>query len=567
VLDRDPNPNPAYSVWAPRHFVLSPRDYAPLGPLFQTMREHPVPLVQEYGMWAQIWLARHFGGSGPLFDDFKKLIRSRIEHPKNDSADTARLHHYRTMLRALRHLPMEAGQRRHERLELANYMLDRGEMVGGVTPFESGNVIWEALSVQPNTREEAEQQAALIGRAKAVLDGKVKIIADWDNDKFVAGMRHFLEKQQQTMGATWPDLAPSPSEVPWKVARELVKCGGGERLLGPVLCDGSLLFVKSPNSIWGTEFEAFSASLDAMTVRSLGKATFNPERKPPRRCGITTTCAGGGYYFVSPIDDGIVAFSLTGGSLPRIGEAQGLPTNQVRAMAWLDGKLYAALAGGYLVCCDLTGQSCEILASSSRKQRLSPFDDSPPFSVPHMVADVKRHRLLFATHTPARPEGYQKTNGLWCYDPARKSFERLLEISPFAETSGSSTIVNDKVLLWHHVGWVLQVDLKTGKPSLLYSFNHRDQIVPGLNSAKTPYNNLPMVFGPYAEIDGWLWWVHGFGRMSKETNFTQTLPWPDGTQVHDTGFMYLEPLGDGESLVVGDESSFWLLTLKDASNP
>lgn len=566
IVNRDPNPILKYSVWAPRHFALSPRDYAPLAPLFQAMREHPVALVQEYGMWAQIWLARNCGSPGPSFDEFKKLIHDRIERPNEEPADVARLHHYVAMLRALRHIPMDDFQRQQERLKLANFMLDRGEMVGSVSSPERGNVVWEALSVRQDTREAAKRQLSLITRAKAALEGRVKIITDWDKERFAAEMGRILEDRTRTIGSNWPDLAPPAPKVPWKTARALLKCDGNMLLVGPVVHKRALLAVRIPNSIRGTEFEALSVPLDAGSVRSLGKASFDASREPPLRCGIEATCVGGGYYFVSPIDDGIVAFPLSGGDILRIGAAQQFPSKQVRAMAWLDGKLYVALADGYLVRCDLAGGPCEILASSRSKECRSPWDDSPPFSVPYMAADEERHRLLFVTNTPARIESHQKTNGLWCYDPSQKSFERLVEINPFVDTSGGSSICNDKILLWQHVNWVLQVDLKTAKPSLLYSFN-RSEVVSGLTAQSTPYKNLPMVFGPYAEVDGWLWWVHGFGRISKGANLTQALPWPGGVQAHNTGFMYLEPTCERRQVITGDNVSFWLLTLDDHATP
>ncbi len=137
-------------------------------------------------------------------------------------------------------------------------------------------------------------------------------------------------------------------------------------------------------------------------------------------------------------------------------------------MAWLDGKLYAALAGGYLVRCGLNGGACETLASSRRETAVSPFDDAPPFSVPYLAADAKRHRLLFFAATPARPE----TNGLWSYDPARKAFQRLLKITIGSRSSGGpiggSPSGTTKILLWFMSNWALRLDLTTDALSLLY---------------------------------------------------------------------------------------------------
>src|SRR6185436_408827 len=75
-----------------------------------------------------------------------------------------------------------------------------------------------------------------------------------------------------------------------------------------------------------------------------------------------------------------------------------LPAADVRELAFHDGKLYAFLEGSYLIALDPESKQFETLASSRRRERLSPFDDAESFQILGMTTDPARDRLLFVLY-------------------------------------------------------------------------------------------------------------------------------------------------------------------------
>jgi hypothetical protein len=241
-------------------------------------------------------------------------------------------------------------------------------------------------------------------------------------------------------------------------------------------------------------------------------------------------------------------------------------------MAELDGKLYVALQGGFLVRCDLRGSPCEVLASNRRKQHLSPFDDGPLFSVPYMAADSKRHRLLCFINIPSLADymGDRRwtNNGLWQYDPAKGSFQQILRVSGYngGGIAGGSGIQNDDILLWRPF-LALRVDLRTDKAKMIFADWSDYELLPGLSTGTSPYKKVPTSWGAYVEADGWLWSAWDpFSRFSKDGT-VEILPALETGRFAAQRYQYLKTTADNSRLIVGDHSAMWLLTLKDALKP
>jgi hypothetical protein len=543
--------------FSPRYYELLPEDYTRLRPLFQSMQNHPVPLVQDYGAWGEIWLTERCGGPSPSLEEFKTLVRKHIEQPGGNPDDPARGNHYAAMLDALRYLTLGDAQRRQERYELLQFMLDRKEMVRCVVD--------DALSAKPVDRQEARQQVALIDRVEAVLN-KGPHALNGAPGRVSAEIHRELGNWRERIEADWPDLARVASPVPWTQARPLLRRGdldGIGSLTGPLIHQGALLVAGAGTFGGSGKLEAFRVPLDRGPVQSLGKIADYAGQ--PR---VTTVCAGGGYYFVACSGDGIYAFPLAGGPPQHIDENQGLPSNRVRAMTWLDGRLYAALADGeYLVRCDPRGGPCVVLASSRRKERLSPLDDTPPYDVAYLAGDPQRRRLLLTIRFKVDDAERRKANGLWQYEPAAGEFKQVLEIedSPM-QTSGGTQVQNDAIMLWFYDNWVIRIDLKTDTPAIVHT-QMAGTLIPGLHSRGVPYRNFAGTAPPYAEADGWLWSVQGmFARLSNVTGTVERLPSLE-TGRPGAKYQYLEMVGDDSHLLVGDDSGFWLLMLKDKHTP
>ena len=551
------------------------------------MRRHPVVLVQEYGMLGQVWLAQWCGGPGLSLDEFKKVVRKNIEQ-SGDLADLERRFHYVVLEDAVAHLKLDDARRRRERIELLQYMLDRKEIVGNLANGDDvSTIVRDGLDALWDSFPE-KKQIEWIRRVEAVLDGKARLVIGSSEEDFVLRMRYYLEDRRRQIERHLPESARSAPPPPWKQVQTLIRYpnfSGSGGMVAPLVHDDSLLVVAVRGGERDGESEAFRVPLNPVgTPRSLGKvracvhdALWSWELGP--------ACAGGGYYFVCAGDDGhgehaysvlavnhgIIAFPLAGGEIRRI-ETKGLPSDHVQTMAELDGKLYMALEGGYLVRCDLHGGPCDVLASSRRKQHLSPFDDGSVFSVPYLAADPKRRRLLCFINIPSRTDyiGARRwtKNGLWQYDLVKGSFRQILQINPFSDGGivGGSEIHDDQFLLWHH-NWALRVDLKTDKANMVFANSSRCEILPGLKTGAAPYKNLPDSWGPYAEADGWLWSIWDpFARLSKDGK-VEVLPSPDPKGRNEGRFQYLRTPADSSRLIVGDHTAMWLLMLKDPRKP
>ena len=138
--------------------------------------------------------------------------------------------------------------------------------------------------------------------------------------------------------------------------------------------------------------------------------------------------------FVGTINDGIYAFGPGEGAVRRLGEKE-LPSAAVESLAYHAGKLYAGLAGGYLVTLEEKPRDLKVLASSRRKEKLSPFDDlSSGFAVPFLCADPSRDRLMFVLYENTNQDLYQvgpkknSPSGLWELNVKSGTFSRRVRL-------------------------------------------------------------------------------------------------------------------------------------------
>ena len=103
---------------------------------------------------------------------------------------------------------------------------------------------------------------------------------------------------------------------------------------------------------------------------------------------LTDICFTKDKIYVATFAWGILAFDREGkGAGYSITTKLELPANKIQSCIAIDGKIYAGLEGGYLVEIDPQAQRFETLASSRRKEKLSPFDDGEAFRIPYFFAD------------------------------------------------------------------------------------------------------------------------------------------------------------------------------------
>ena len=182
-----------------------------------------------------------------------------------------------------------------------------------------------------------------------------------------------------------------------------------------------------------------------------------------------------------------------------------------------------------------------------------------------MASDPQRHRLLLLVRFMVDDTERRGSHGLWQYDLATGAFKQIVEVGESAiHTCCGMPVCNDQLMLWFYNNWLIRVDLKTNTPSVVHGPAIAVPIA-GLSSRDVPYRNFAGTGPPYVEVDGWLWSVQSmFARMSKATGNIERLPSLDTGKPGAT-YSHLELIGDGSHLMVGNDSAFWLLTLKDTA--
>ena len=275
---------------------------------------------------------------------------------------------------------------------------------------------------------------------------------------------------------------------------------------------------------------------------------------------------GEGTVYVGTLNDGIYAFAPSG-TVRRLDDKQGFPSAEVQGLDFLEGKLYAALGGGYLVAYEPQAGRFEVLASSRRKEKRTPFDDLPGgFSVSGVVADPRRDRLLLPLYENPLPAGNQPgqvrtpVSGFWELNVKSGAFKRHLRFTSWSHAYFVSPIRGDHLLLSNYT-WALDYDLARDKPDLLWAFN---PVGPDLGIDKARCKDYFGMNSPRWYQDGWLWTDRPFGRLSLAGKRQERFP-PLG-QARDLNPFQpreaIEPLGKGDQVLIADLYTVWVVTLR-----
>jgi hypothetical protein len=240
-------------------------------------------------------------------------------------------------------------------------------------------------------------------------------------------------------------------------------------------------------------------------------------------------CVHQGRYYLGTKDLGIYVFPFDDSAPERITTAEGLPSNFVQGLDCFDGKLYAYLGEpdlngnkeSYFISWDIQERKCEVLASSRRKEKLSPFDDNRPLETNFFRTDGKRKQLLFSAFFS---NTWHPLNGLWAFDVATKKFQRLflLHHSDIGILSPSSRIEGDLLQMPTNMG-VFTYDLAKNDGHLLYDGKIRLEVgavrsavhAVRQNPAYRQWTNKTWdARGPFVLAGGWLWAAEPFSRRS-----------------------------------------------------
>ncbi len=510
-------------------------------PLFALMRQHSRPSVRLYGLMGQIRADLALGRvsenetQARFAKEYRPLAQSIIIAPEPWHARRTREEVYEGWRAAIADFPGRDASRfmADEFTQLASFLMSRNELRSKVV-----DSILEALG--PAAALE------MAGRISAIVDS-----ATLDDPGVRNTIRSKLNTVEQKILAEHPELASTRAGVPWLQATKIFDIANLAPLTEAVrpIIAGEVVYS------FGFECEDNRTALRLIRIplresraELLGRLDLG---RPPKSLSswdrnrfVPSACVDDRAVYAATRDAGIIAFPLDG-SAPRTVDA-GLPGNSVSAIACLDGKLYAG-GDGYLVSCGLDASRCEIIASSRRKEKLSPFDDQAPFPVPLILADPERRRVVFIIG-----------KGLWQLTPADGRIAQLLDLHAIQtdrsepKLDGSSltfsTPVRDNRVLLSTPFRAIEIDLGKDTATVIHHANQ----------------GVFQMWPPHLLVNDSLWSTDYFASLSLTARKQTRFPPFTGSTVLFRPSQCLVLVGSGRQVLAGDERTLWLLDLKVA---
>ncbi|MCE2726347.1 MAG: hypothetical protein LW698_06160 [Planctomycetaceae bacterium] len=169
---------------------------------------------------------------------------------------------------------------------------------------------------------------------------------------------------------------------------------------------------------------------------------------------ILDMATGGGRVFFGSEQHGLAVVSADGTTM--ITTRDGLPSDHVGPMAWLDDRLYVAVPAG-LAAVDPVTKRCLSIASARSLESRNPLDGTANYAITGLVADPPRGRLVVLVqadfnrvgrYAAGDPAASQTPEGLWSFTPADRTWARL-------EPGGVEQLVNGGDHLLYKRGDVL----------------------------------------------------------------------------------------------------------------
>jgi len=582
------------SYWLLHHLTWQFR-YKPKLPAFvyeqyrkvwDAMEQHPVTQIRLCGKLGRIAAdLEHYLKEQEGLDrvrEFRLLVQKEFETDAARKSEALRINLYYVGYDATQLLINRPGYA-DELAALCEFMLGRKEVINSIAQSAAFT-----LMVRRNARE---------GRRALELADKTLAVLNAPDGKFLnpgltpqnielsrIRLKLELERMRNDIYRSVPELAPPPSK-PWKEAVEIIDLRRARN---------GLLWVHKPIIHEGQVFAAVVGD-EKDGKQFVQLLRFNPDRgekalgkKLPIETGYKAwtadlplgtyfgqgACIHGDSYYLATRNRGIVRFSLDGDSVEVIDTTAGLPSDWTRTLAGSGTSLYAALGEpgkeGYLVRYDLKQKTCAILASSRRKEKLSPFDDAAPLEVMYLVSDSKRERLLFTAFV----RNQSSNCGLWQLDAKTGKFKLLQQLNLLIEGGVWGSPLHGESLVIATSNGTFTFDLAKNRAQVLYSGHTIADCGPGLATSvlrlkeRGPQTKLTdgslSVGAPYLVHDGWFWASRPFTRVKMNGEMRETLASPRGARDK-----YFEPweaidaFDDGKRLLVADPFGLWILQPSD----
>lgn len=516
-----------------------------MAPLYTRMQQHGRPVVRLYGhagaIRSDILLEQDSEDAGykRFASIYRPMAQSIIASPEPWHPARTRFAAYEAWRTAIADMPGTPKTRQdfeaREITELCDFTIERKELA-----YKS---LQQALWVLDDVAK-----LDLIARALPVVDSAQ--FKETDSEK--TRLRSLLKSEEQKIHVKNPELAKVPAKLPWTKTTKLYESGQFRELSELVAC------VPARNVLYAVclQFEKDQAGLRLLRIPLTGDkadllahvdlalpaAAVAPHM---RRRYVTATAIDDEFLYLATNGAGIVVFPLKGEQTRLFNVASGLPSNNVLSIAVLDGKIYAGFSDGYMASVDPKSGQCDVIASSRRKQKQSPFDDGDVFRVPTLVADPQRQRLVFVIGKQAwqlKPSDGKITPIIDLIAVARGRSEPKLT---GANIDWSGSVHGDRILV-ANVFHTIEIDLA------------HDRAV----EINAPEFGFFETQPPQLVIDGTLWSGGSFSHLSLDKRVFQALPGPDEKKGAFRPTICLELAANQKQLVAADQYSVWLYDLQ-----
>jgi len=393
-------------------------------------------------------------------------------------------------------------------------------------------------------------------------------------------------------------LVAQPTTQPWYRVRPLldvINATTGVRAIGKPVLDGEYVDVagSQPMSdrVSAARIQFIRVPLTGGPPQRLGmlpthdvldwSTTIWPDGTTERLLDGTpasASCVGDGRYCVATGRDGILFFPTDGHFPQQLNEQNGLPDNHAHAVALLNGRLFAALGTeeteNYLIGYDTTSRRIEVIASTARKEKRSPFDDRSGLRIVGLTPDPPRNRLIV---TIAGPGATAQLSGLWEFRPATGRWQYLQPVHLFREqnelrTGGAGRNISQvssafkDVFCFFAGEQLFAFDLVQNRA---FAFGPLDGANPTLPpqtpmfGALTSVGSQSLLRARFARLNDssfvngpWVWGE--WGRTNIATGQTQRFATlrigGPPNKVNN-----VQPIGDGSSVLVNDYMGLWVV--------